>query len=116
MVQQSSGSSLEGDVVAEVLEVEDGGLFLDVDFLGFLLLCIRRPGWCAGTGLDIVVLFRWKDFRDASPGVQLELSLRLGSSDEFRGSKVEDHETDHEDWMERNASQLRCFSLQGEMD
>ena len=105
VVQQSSGSSFDGNVVAEVLEVEDGGLFLDFDFLGFLLLCIRWPGWCTGTGLDIVVLFSWKDFREASPGVQLELALRLGSSDEFRGSKVEDHETDQEDWMERRASQ-----------
>jgi hypothetical protein len=51
------------------------------------------------------------DFGDASLGVQLEFSLRLGSTNEFRGGEVEGHETDHEDWIERKASQLRCFSL-----
>jgi hypothetical protein len=99
VVEQSARSSLNRDIVAEVLKVEDGRLLLDRDVLGVLDIVLALPCGGAGSSLDVVLsgLLALVRLGNSGSRVQLELSLGLGTGDELGGGEVESAESDEED-------------------
>lgn len=116
VVEDTTRLLLDGDIVADVLPLEDGGLaFDDGDVVGTIVL--NRDVACRSSGFQILFGLALGRGEFVATLEDKDLTLGLLGGDEFSTSEVDTHETEHEDPHDSEVAPLvLCVVVEGRVD